>query len=170
MNNQQAAHAFLLINAPSLTMQPGEVAKTTKERPPKENAPFHLLHSICHALLATARRHTGYDSKSLTEYIFPMDLSFVIYVTSVQNYTSGGLLSLFQHYLLSWFDDASLFAFTCAFDPICSDNGGACSGCIQTAIGCETFNHGLSRAYLHGGDVERTHSMSLSRGFWDGQA
>jgi hypothetical protein len=28
----------------------------------------------------------------------------------------------------------------------------------------------LSRAYLHGGDVERTHSMSLSKGFWDGQA
>lgn len=166
LGNSQAAHAYLLAHSPALTMHPGDVAKEEKLQPTQINAPFHLLHSICHALLATARRHTGYDDKSLTEYLLPMDLSFVIYVTSVQNYTAGGLLTLFQHYLLNWFDDASLFAFNCAFDPICSDNGGACNGCVQTSIGCETFNHGLSRAYLHGGNVARDGAL-ISGGFWN---
>ena len=166
LGNPQAAHAFLLAHSPALTMHPGDVVKVEKLNPTNRNAPFHLLHSICHALLATARRHTGYDDKSLTEYLLPMDLSFVIYVTSVQNYTSGGLLTLFQHYLLNWFDDASLFSFNCAFDPICSDNGGACNGCLQTSIGCETFNHGLSRAYLHGGNIARDGAI-ITGGFWD---
>lgn len=166
LGNTQAAHAYLLSHSPALTMHPGDVVKGEKLKPTLHNAPFHLLHSICHALLATARRHTGYDDRSLTEYLLPMDLSFVIYVTSVQNYTSGGLLTLFQHYLLNWFDDASLFAFNCAFDPICSDNGGACNGCLQTSIGCETFNHGLSRAYLHGGNIARDGAI-ISGGFWD---
>jgi hypothetical protein len=166
MNDARAAHAHLLRHAPALTMPPGEVAAEARDGIRADSAPFHLLHSICHALLANARRHTGYDDKSLTEYLLPMDLSFVIYVTSVQNYTAGGLLTLFQHYLQNWFDDASRFAFNCAFDPICSDNGGACNGCLQTEIGCETFNHGLSRSYLHGGMLGRGGQASVSAGYW----
>lgn len=166
MNDAHAAHACLLRQCPALTMPPGEVAAETRNGIQPENAPFHLLHSICHALLATARRHTGYDDKSLTEYLLPMDLSFVIYVTSVQNYTAGGLFTLFQHYLQNWFDDASRFAFNCAFDPICSDNGSACNGCLQTELGCETFNHGLSRSYLHGGTLGRAEESFVSGGYW----
>lgn len=162
----QAAQAYLLEHCPALTVAPGEVSRLMGDRPRTEAAPFHLLHSVCHALLATARRHSGYDSQSLMEYVLPMDLSFVIYVTSVQNYTSGGLLTLFQHYLAPWFDDASLRAFNCAFDPICSDTGGACSGCIQTSLGCETFNHGLSRAYLYGGYVDGERSAWMPQGYW----
>jgi len=106
-------------------MSPGRVARDTLLRPPLESAPFHLLHTLAHALMHTARRHTGYDTKSVMEYLFPMDLSFLIYVSSVQNYTAGGLLSMFNHYLKTWFDDASMFAFNCAFDPVCSDVGGS---------------------------------------------
>lgn len=166
MDDVPAAHAHLLRHSPALTMQPGEVAAESRNGVQAESAPFHLLHSISHALLANARRHTGYDDKSLTEYLLPMDLSFVIYVTSVQNYTAGGLLTLFQHYLQNWFDDASRYAFNCAFDPICSDNGGACNGCLQTELGCETFNHGLSRSYLHGGTLGRAGEVAISSGYW----
>lgn len=166
MDDVHAAHAYLLRHSSALTMSPGEVASEARSGIRPESTPFHLLHSICHALLANARRHTGYDDKSLTEYLLPMDLSFVIYVTSVQNYTAGGLLTLFQHYLQNWFDDASRFAFNCAFDPICSDNGGACNGCLQTELGCETFNHGLSRSYLHGGTLGRAGESSVSGGYW----
>lgn len=166
MGDVHAAHAYLLRHCRALTMPPGEIATETRHGIQTQNAPFHLLHSICHALLATARRHAGYDDKSLTEYLLPMDLSFVIYVTSVQNYTAGGLLTLFQHYLQNWFDDASRFAFNCAFDPICSDNGGACNGCLQTELGCETYNHGLSRSYLHGGALGRAEESFVSGGYW----
>jgi len=162
------AQAHLLAHCPALTASPGSVAEVTKTIGASAAAPFHLLHTIAHALMLTARRHSGYDSQSLTEYLLPMDLSFLIYVTSVQNYTAGGLLTLFQHYLRRWFEDASLHAFNCAFDPICSDVGSACPGCIQIARGCETFNAGVSRSYLHGGYVDKTQSLWVPTGFWQG--
>ena len=70
----------------------------------------------------------------------------------------------------AWFDDASMYAFNCAFDPVCSDVGGACSGCIQTELGCETFNHGPSRSYVHGGAIDRERSVLINGGFWDASA
>ncbi|MEE4149209.1 hypothetical protein [Pseudomonas viridiflava] len=102
-------------------------------------------------LISKLENPKGYDSKSIQEYLMPMDLSVILCVSSVQNYTASGLLTLFQHYLKPLFDDASMFDFNCAFDPVCTDIGNSCSGCIQIEIGCETFNHGLSRAYIHGG-------------------
>lgn len=144
----------------------GKIAREIPSRNPEEGAPFNLLHSISHALMLTARRHTGYDSKSIQEYMIPTDLSVILYVSSVQNYTAGGLLTLFQHYLQAWFDDASMFAFNCAFDPVCTDIGNSCSGCIQIEIGCETFNQGLSRAYIHGGPANRECSLTIREGFW----
>lgn len=164
--SRAAAQAYLLQNCPLLTQPPGQAAKFTKTLGAQMAAPFHLLHSISHALMLTARRHSGYDSQTLTEYLLPMDLSFLIYVTSVQNYTAGGLLTLFQHYLRRWFEDASLHAFNCAFDPICSDVGSACPGCIQIARGCETFNSGVSRAFLHGGFIDKNQSLWIPQGFW----
>lgn len=164
--SRAAAQAYLLQNCPLLTQPPGQAAELTKTLGPQMAAPFHMLHSISHALVLTARRHSGYDSQTLTEYLLPMDLSFLIYVTSVQNYTAGGLLTLFQHYLRRWFEDASLHTFNCAFDPICSDVGSACPGCVQIARGCETFNSGLSRSYLHGGFSDKSQSLWIPHGFW----
>ena len=167
--SRAAAQAYLLTQSSALTAAPGQARELTKTQGASMAAPFHLLHTISHALMLTARRHSGYDSQSLTEYLLPMDLSFLIYVTSVQNYTAGGLLTLFQHYLRRWFEDASLHAFNCAFDPICSDVGSACPGCIQIARGCETFNSGVSRAYLHGGFVDKAQSLWVPDGFWQGK-
>ncbi len=161
-----AAQAYLLQNCPLLTNPPGQAAELTAAHGAQTAAPFNLLHSISHALLITARRHSGYDSQTLTEYLLPMDLSVLIYVTSVQNYTAGGLLTMFQHYLRRWFEDASLHALNCAFDPICSDVGSSCPGCIQIARGCETFNSEVSRAYLHGGYVNKSQGLWISEGFW----
>jgi hypothetical protein len=161
-----ASLAYLLENCPLLTSAPGQAGELTASLGSQVATPFHLLHSICHSLMLTARRHSGYDSQTLTEYLLPMDMSFLIYVTSVQNYTAGGLLTLFQHYLKRWFEDASLQAFNCAFDPICGDVGSACPGCIQISRGCETFNFGVSRSYLHGGFIDKYQSLSIGKGFW----
>ena len=160
------ARAHLLLVCPALTMNPEQVLSGTKDLPLKASAPFHLLHSICHSLLSTIKPHTGYDEKSVMEYLMPMDFSILLYVTSVQNYTAGGLLTLFRHHLKDWFDDASNFALNCIFDPICSDRGAACSGCIQEVLGCETFNHGLSRSYIHGGPLDQSNLVTIPEGFW----
>jgi hypothetical protein len=164
--SRAAAQAYLLQTCPLLTQPPGQATELTKALGAQRAAPFHLLHSISHALTLTARRHSGYDSQTLTEYLLPMDLSFLIYVTSVQNYTAGGLLTMFQYYLRRWFEDASLHVFNCAFDPICSDVGSACPGCVQLARGCETFNSGVSRSFLHGGFVDKNQSFWIPQGFW----
>jgi hypothetical protein len=160
------ARAHLLLACPALTMNPEEVLSATKGLPLMASAPFHLLHSISHSLLSTIKPHTGYDEKSVMEYLMPMDFSILLYVTSVQNYTAGGLLTLFRHHLKDWFDDASNFALNCIFDPICSDRGAACSGCIQEVLGCETFNHGLSRSYIHGGPLDQSNMIMIPEGFW----
>jgi hypothetical protein len=165
--SRSRAHAYLLQMSSALSEAPTDATKQSADTHFAQAAPFHLMHSICHSLLLSARRHSGYDAQSLTEYLFPMDMSFIIYVTSVQNYTAGGLLMLFQHYLRRWLEDASMFAFNCAFDPICSDVGGACPGCIQTSRGCETFNAGVSRAYLHGGQADQHHNLWVATGYWD---
>jgi hypothetical protein len=166
LSSSAYAHAYLIEHSSALTASPGSVREITRSIGYSAAAPFHLLHSIAHVLMLTARRHSGYDSQSLTEYLMPMDLSFLVYVTSVQNYTAGGLLTLFQHYLRRWFDDAALQAFNCAFDPICSDVGSACPGCIHIARGCETFNSGVSRAYLYGGYVDKNKEFLLPKGYW----
>jgi hypothetical protein len=166
LDNRSAAHAHLLSYCPALSMDPADVLTETKNEPLYRVAPFHLLHTISHSLLGTIKRHSGYDEKSVMEYLIPMDLSVVLYVTSVQNYTAGGLLTLFRHHLRQWFDDASNYAFNCIFDPICSDKGASCSGCVQIVIGCETFNHGLSRSYLHGGKLDVARQLDINEGFW----
>ncbi len=161
------AKAHLLMYSPALTIEPSKVTTAMRERGDnavKEAAPFNLLHTISHCLLASIKRHTGYEDKSVMEYLLPMDLSIVLYVTSVQNYTAGGLMNLFKHYLRPWLDDASNYALSCVFDPICSDKGASCSGCTQIVIGCETFNYDLSRSYIHGGNIET--NQVVKKGFW----
>jgi hypothetical protein len=167
LTNPVAARAHLLTQSAALRAAPGDVRSAMKERHPAEAAPFELLHTVSHCLLQTARRHSGYDSRSLMEYLLPIDLAVLLYVSSVQNYTSGGLLSLFKHAMPAWFADASLYAFTCAFDPLCSDRGGSCSGCVELPLACETFNHGLSRALIHGGSAGGDAGVIVGRGFWD---
>jgi len=166
VNDKAAAHAYLLSNCPALSLDPAEVIAETRNDPVLQSAPFHLLHTISHCLLGSIKRHTGYDQKSMMEYLMPTDLSLTLYVTSVQNYTSGGLLTLFKHHLRLWFDDASNYAFNCIFDPMCSDKGAACSGCVQIVMGCETFNHGVSRSYIHGGKLGSEQQIEIHNGFW----
>lgn len=168
LKDATAAHAYLLHACPPLRLSPGMALQEARRHHPSVAAPFHLIHTIAHCLLSSAKRHTGYDEMSLAEYLLPMDLSFLVYVTSVQNYTAGGLYGLFKHYLLPWFEDASNFAFQCLFDPVCSDSGASCSGCVQRVLGCETFNRGLSRAYLFGGSVNAEDSnLMVQKGFWN---
>ena len=119
--------------------------------------------------MRTAKQGSGYEQNSLMEYLFPADLSFLIYVTSTTDYTTGGLLSLFKHGLPDWFDIANLDALNCLYDPLCGYTGASCHGCTQTAIGCATFNHGLSRAYIHGGTIAYSNEekQNLKKGLWD---
>lgn len=163
--DEKKCHAFLLESYPILCMEPKQVLEYSSQNPEHLTAPFNLIHSMAHSLIATAKQHSGYDEKSLVEYLLPANLGFVIYVTSVQNYTSGGLFNLFKYYLTNWFDDASLYSFNCMMDPVCSEEGGSCSSCLQQVLSCEMFNQGLSRSYIQGGVLNRD-IPPIKDGFW----
>ena len=160
------AHQFLLANCPVLLESPRE-ARTSRLGQP-ESAPLDLLHTISHALMATAKRYSGYSDNSLMEYLLPADLSVVIYVSSTQNYTAGGLKLMYTHHLAAWFDAAAGAGLSCIFDPICADKGASCSGCLQTVLSCETYNRGLSRSLLAGGILmpEEGLRLQVNDGFW----
>ena len=164
--NPSSAMEYLLKESTALRMDPIDVIRETKAYPLTISAPFHLLHTISHCLVGSVKRHTGYDEKSISEYLLPVNLSILLYVSSIQNYTSGGLRMLFEHYLSQWLDDACNYALSCTFDPVCSDKGSTCSGCVQIILGCETFNHGLSRAYIHGGKLDGGPGNTIRQGFW----
>ena len=123
---------------------------------------------ITHAILRAAQKSSGYDFLSLGEYLLPLDLSVIIHVASRTTFMTQGLLTLYEHDLLSWLDSAALESFACNFDPSCSQQGGSCHTCTHLPLGCETHNHGLSRAYLHGGQVSGVsgHSLHVRKGFW----
>ncbi len=165
LQDEAQAHAYLLETYEVLMMEPKQVLSFSAEHGLYETAPFHLIHSIAHALIATAKQHSGYEENNLVEYLLPANLGFIIYVSSVKNFTAGGLSNLFKYYLTNWFDDASLHAFNCMMDPVCSEEGASCSSCLQQAISCELFNQGLSRSYMHGGIVEKD-TLTLENGFW----
>jgi len=165
LQDEARAHAYLLETYEVLLMEPKQILSFSAEHGLHETAPFHLIHSIAHALIATAKQHSGYEENNLVEYLLPGNLGFIIYVSSVKNYTAGGLSNLFKYYLTNWLDDASLYAFNCMMDPVCSEEGASCSSCLQQAISCELFNQGLSRSYMHGGVVEKD-VLNLENGFW----
>jgi hypothetical protein len=169
LEDPMEAHAFILKSAEALLGTPTEVQRAQREGTDSYAwAILGVLHSISHLLVRCAKRGSGYDEHSLSEYVLPADLSVLIYVASRRDYTMGGLRSLFEHGLSAWFEEAEQASINCTFDPICTEEGAACHGCVHIPLGCETFNHGVSRSYLHRGMIHGTNRwISVTRGFWD---
>jgi hypothetical protein len=164
LHSKEKSHLYILEQCPVLLEDMSEIQQASEKNHPLETAPFQLLHSISHSLVDTAKLYSGYDQSTLMEYILPADLSVIFYVTSVQNYTSGGLLTMFRHHLIDWISDASEKNLTCLMDPVCSEESGACPSCIQISRGCETFNTGLSRSHLVGGKLKD--GCIIKKPFW----
>jgi hypothetical protein len=131
-----------------------------------------LLHSISHALLKNVE-WSGYDPASVGEFLFPETLSCVLYANRYQETKVGGLLTLFERGLAMWLQRSRDDARACLYDPICEDEGGACSGCLQREHGCTEFNQELSRATLFGGPLPLSPVaegvFEIERGYWDYQ-
>jgi hypothetical protein len=167
------AHAFIIQAAPALAGSPAYIRQLTtngSDNPQTRDAAHlsGLLHTISHSLLRTAQRGSGYNSLTLTEYIFPFDLSVLVSVVPRKTFITRGLRTAYEHGLPSWLEEAAVQSLTCAFDPVCSHRGSSCNACAQLPLGCETHNHGVSRGYLHGGVVPKVieQALRISRGFW----
>jgi hypothetical protein len=119
-------------------------------------------------MLVAAHLGSGYDLQSLAEYLLPADLAVLIFTSPRKLSQQGRLHVLFRQQMETWLYRALFSTITCTFDPACSEHGGCCYNCLRLPRGCETFDHGISRAYLHGGTVTFTDQQTffIRRGFW----
>ncbi|KES22991.1 hypothetical protein [Pseudomonas sp. AAC] len=117
---------------------------------------YTLLHTYSHVLMKNVAELSGLDLGSMGEYIFPLDLAFVIY----RNGTTmdlGNLSSLWRNEhnrFLSRLLEASTHR--CNSGRLCDTAGGACPDCIMIPeTSCIAQNQLLSRAVLKGGPPPR---------------
>lgn len=120
---------------------------------------YTLLHTFSHVMMKAVAEYSGLDLGSLSEYLFPTDLAFVVY----RNGTTmdlGNLSALWRNsnerFLAHLLDQKTL---TCNSGSLCDanpKNPGACPDCVLVPeTSCIAMNQLLSRSVLRGGPATR---------------
>jgi hypothetical protein len=113
---------------------------------------YLLLHSFAHQAMHSLADVSGLDRDALGEYIFPADLSFVVYRKGMTP-DLGNVSAMWRNhgadFLRRMLDPRLL---RCGSGSLCDTRGGACPACIMISeVSCITSNQLLSRASLKGG-------------------
>jgi hypothetical protein len=119
------------------------------DTPPVYFYVYTLLHSYSHLLMKLISEYSGLDLGSLGEYIFPADLSFVIY-RSGTTMDLGNLSALWRNSGTAMLS-ATLGpkATQCGTGSLCTHRGGACPDCVMVPeTSCIAGNKLLSRSAL----------------------
>lgn len=137
------------------------------ESQPITRAVYGLVHSFSHMVLRQAVIQSGFDRTSLSEYLFPHALAFVLYSNNRSTFTIGGLFTLFEQTLDEHLRAVVDKGEACVYDPVCIEETGACHACMHISeMSCEHFNRNLSRKYLFG-RIEPDGNEFI--GYWDKQ-
>lgn len=123
---------------------------------------YLLLHTMAHHFAHAVIEFSGLDHGSIGEYVFPADLSFLVYRKGMTP-DLGNLSAMWRNHGLTVLDrllwDRAL---KCDGGSLCDQRGGACPACIMAPdVACIGGNNLLSRAALNGGvppswDIDRT--------------
>jgi len=112
---------------------------------------FGVLHTLCHLSIRQAALLCGQERTSLSEYILPKSIEYMIYCNHRDSATIGALTSMFEQSLYEWLA-AIRDTRGCVYDPVCADGTSTCHACTHLAeTSCRFFNLNLSRALLFGG-------------------
>lgn len=110
-----------------------------------------LVHSYAHRVLRRISAFAGIDRDSLSEYLIPLHLGFIVYASTRGDFVLGGLQALFEHDLDKALDDIVDGEHRCPLDPGCAKHGGACVACLHVGEpSCRFFNGFLDRDVLFG--------------------
>ncbi|MCG8541720.1 MAG: hypothetical protein MJA82_17550, partial [Clostridia bacterium] len=125
---------------------------------------YTLVHSVSHIMMKGIAGISGFELIGLSEYLFPDQLSFVIY-SNKTDFSIGGMHTLFETQLDTLRKRIlSQDLVTCVHDPYCIQEGGSCLACIQVPeISCDVFNKSLSRKVIY----EQAHDNIEA--FWKGK-
>ena len=118
---------------------------------PQARMVFSLLHTLSHLCVRQAALLCGLDRTSLSEYVLPRVLTFVLYSNHRFGAAIGALTALFEQSLGEWLN-AVRDTRRCVYDPVCYERESSCHACTHLAeTSCRFFNLNLSRALLFGG-------------------
>jgi len=120
---------------------------------------YTLLHSYSHLVMQSMAEYSGLDIGSLSEYLFPGDLAFVIYRNGTTE-DLGNLSALWRNnnldVLKTLFDPSSLVCNSGSLCDVRHSHPGACPACIMIPeTSCLTSNQLLSRSVIRGGKRPR---------------
>lgn len=132
---------------------------------------YLLLHTCSHHFAHAVASYSGLDLGSIGEYLFPADLSFIIYRRSMTP-DLGSLSAMWRNDYESFLDYLlSPRSLRCNSGTLCDHRGGACPGCIMLPeVTCVASNRLLSRAALIGGPQPRWRAVSEAsplRGYYE---
>lgn len=126
---------------------------TGEHRPPHlYAATYGLLHSMAHHVMRTMARLSGLDEGGLGEYLFPVDLAFVVY-RSGMTMDLGDLSSLWRNAWRPFLGELRSYSTSlgCNVGSLCGEQGGACPDCLMIPeVSCVASNRYLSRSLLTG--------------------
>ena len=135
---------------------------------------YTLLHTYAHVFMRSISEFSGLDLGSISEYLFPADLAFVVY----RNGTTmdlGNLSALWRNFNNMFLEHIlQPKTLMCGSGSLCDTNPhkpGACPDCVMAPeTSCLASNQLLSRAVLRGGPAPREdkdHQLQEIVGFMD---
>jgi len=112
---------------------------------------LRLIHSMSHRLIRKIAAFAGIERDSLSEYLVPLHLGFVIFAASRGDFVLGGLQALFENDLDKALREVVHGEPRCPLDPGCTRNGSACAVCLHVGEpSCRYYNQFLARTALFG--------------------
>lgn len=117
---------------------------------------YTLLHTYAHVVMKAVSEFSGLDMGSLSEYIFPCDLAFVVY-RNATTMDLGYMSALWRNSNTDFLEHlGSHHSLQCGSGSLCETKGGACPDCIVVPeTSCIASNRLLSRSVLGGGLAPR---------------
>ena len=129
--------------------------RTAESRTPRSvpSYVYLLLHTMTHHFAHAVVEYSGLDHGSIGEYLFPSDLSFLVYRRGMMP-DLGNISAMWRNYGLVLLEQLlGDRALKCDGGSLCDQRGGACPACIMAPeVACLAGNNLLSRAALSGGD------------------
>ncbi|MEL6964319.1 MAG: N-6 DNA methylase, partial [Pseudomonadota bacterium] len=113
---------------------------------------YLLLHTLSHQMMHSLADTSGVDRDAIGEYVFPADLSFVIYRKGMTP-DLGNISAMWRNYSETFLKRAlDPRTLRCGSGSLCDARGGACPACVMVSeVNCIASNLLLSRAALKGG-------------------
>jgi hypothetical protein len=112
---------------------------------------YHLVHSFSHQVLKFGTSIIGMERTSISEYLLPRSLSFIIYTNQRTDFNLGGMHALVESGLDELVEQISQEGDNCVYDPVCSRGGSTCFNCMFISeVSCSHLNRNLGRDFLFG--------------------